>query len=172
MEKNIVLIGMPGVGKSSIGVVLAKVLGMAFIDSDIVIQQETGHTLRELIEELGTEGFLALEDRINAEIDAKNTVIATGGSAVFGVNAMEKFRKTGIIVYLAADYENLIGRFSDLDDRGVVHSEGQTLKDVFDQRSRLYEKYAHITVWQKSSDFRMEEIINTIIDNIKTTTDR
>lgn len=167
MKKNIILIGMPGVGKSSIGVVLAKVMGMSFIDSDILIQQETGKTLRQLISELGAEGFLRLEDRVNTGINTENAVIATGGSAVFGENAMASFRKTGVIVYLAADYESLVGRFSDLDDRGVVHSEGQTLKDVFRERSLLYEKYADITVRQDTADFRMEEIINKVIEGVK-----
>ena len=158
---------MPGVGKSSIGVVLAKILGMAFIDSDIVIQQETGKTLRELIAELGTDGFLETEDRINAGIEADNTVIATGGSAVFGENAMRHFKETGIVVYLAAEYESLIGRFGDLDDRGVVHSEGQTLKDVFEERIKLYEEYADVTVWQKSPDLRINEVIDDIIEGVK-----
>jgi shikimate kinase len=166
MERNIILIGMPGVGKSSIGVVLAKVMGMAFIDSDIVIQQQTGRTLKELIRELGTDGFLALEDRINTGIDAKNAVIATGGSAVFGENAMRHFKETGIIVYLAADYENLMGRFSDLDDRGVVHEEGQTLKDVYDARCRLYEKFADVTVRQNEPELRIDEAIREIVGSL------
>ena len=167
MGKNIVLIGMPGVGKSSIGVVLAKVMGMAFIDSDIVIQQETGKTLKELIRDLGTDGFLRLEDRINAGIDAKNTVIATGGSAVFGENAMRRFKESGTVVYLAAEYDSLIGRFNDLDDRGVVHAEGQTLKDVFEERKKLYEHYADVTVWQNSPDLRINEVIDEIIEGVR-----
>jgi len=162
-KSNMILIGMPGVGKSSIGVVLAKKLGKSFIDSDIVIQQETGSTLQELISQYGAAGFLDIEDRINAALDAENCVIATGGSVVFGRSAMEHFKSIGTVVYLAIGYDDLIGRLGDLDERGVVHKEGQTLKDIYDERSRLYEKYADVTVWEKSAQLRIDEAIDAIL---------
>ena len=112
---NIILIGMPGVGKSCIGVVLAKSLGMSFIDSDIVIQEQLGSRLSEIIARDGREGFLRLEDEINAALAPENCVIATGGSAVFGEKAMAHFRQIGQIVYLAIDCAALAERLGDLD---------------------------------------------------------
>ena len=165
--KNIVLIGMPGVGKSCIGVVLAKALGMLFVDSDIVIQEKTGKTLSTLISELGIEGFLALEDKINSEICAENTVIATGGSAVFGENAMKHFKETGTVVYLSIDCDVLSSRLGDLDSRGVVRKKGQELKDIYSERCALYERYADITVHETGAVFRIDETIETIKHELK-----
>ena len=105
MKSNIVLIGMPGVGKSTIGVVLAKNLGYHFMDSDIVIQQQTGKLLHEIITEKGLDGFLQTEDEVNAGIDAEKTVIATGGSAVFGKHAMQHLAENGTIISLSLPYE-------------------------------------------------------------------
>ena len=122
MGKNIVLIGMPGVGKSTSGVILAKVLNYDFLDSDLVIQHQTG------------------------KIDVENTVIATGGSVIFGADAMAHFKESGIVVYLRISYDLLDERLGDLDERGVVHKEGQTLRDIYNERTALYEKYADITV--------------------------
>ena len=100
MGKNIVLIGMPGVGKSTSGVILAKVMNYDFLDSDLVIQQQTKKLLKEIIREEGIDGFNAVENQINAGIDVENTVIATGGSVIFGAEAMAHFKETGIVVYL------------------------------------------------------------------------
>lgn len=146
MGKNIVLIGMPGVGKSTSGVILAKVMNYDFLDSDLVIQQQTKKLLKEIIREEGIDGFNAVENQINAGIDVENTVIATGGSVIFGADAMAHFKETGIVVYLRISYDQLDKRLGDLDERGVVHKEGQTLRDIYDERTALYEKYADITV--------------------------
>lgn len=146
MGKNIVLIGMPGVGKSTSGVILAKVMNYDFLDSDLVIQQQTKKLLKEIIREEGIDGFNAVENQINAGIDVENTVIATGGSVIFGADAMAHFKETGIVVYLRISYDQLDKRLGDLDERGVVHKEGQTLRDIYDERTRLYEKYADVTV--------------------------
>ena len=146
MGKNIVLIGMPGVGKSTSGVILAKVINYDFLDSDLVIQQQTKKLLKEIIREEGIDGFNAVENQINAGIDVENTVIATGGSVIFGADAMAHFKETGIVVYLRISYDQLDKRLGDLDERGVVHKEGQTLRDIYDERTRLYEKYADVTV--------------------------
>ena len=127
MGKNIVLIGMPGVGKSTSGVILAKVMNYDF-------------------REEGIDGFNAVENRINAGIDVENTVIATGGSVIFGVDAMAHFKEIGVIVYLRISYDLLDERLGDLDERGVVHKEGQTLRDIYNERTALYEKYADVTV--------------------------
>ncbi len=147
MEKtNIVLIGMPASGKSTAGVILAKVLGMDFIDADLVIQKKTGKRLSQLIEELGVEGFVELEDTINASIEAENTIISTGGSAVYGEREMKHFAEIGTVVYLEVPFEELDKRLSDIRGRGVVLREGQTLRDLYEERKPLYEKYADITV--------------------------
>lgn len=145
-HNNITLIGMPGAGKSTVGVVLAKVLGYRFLDSDLEIQEQTGKRLHELISEYGEQGFLEIESRVNAGISVSNTVIATGGSAVFGAEAMKHLREISIVVYLKLSYESLRERLGDLHERGVVMEAGQTLRDLMDIRCPLYEKYAHITV--------------------------
>lgn len=144
--KNVILIGMPGVGKSTVGVVLAKKLGYRFIDSDLVIQERSGKLLYQLIEEMGEAGFLALENEINASIDGKNAVIATGGSAVYGEEAMAHFREMGKIVYLELEFDELQDRLGDLQRRGVVLKEGMTLKELYEERVPLYKRYGDIVI--------------------------
>ena len=108
MEKNnIVLIGMPGVGKSTIGVILAKVLGYKFIDTDLIIQEKEQKLLSELIAENGVEGFIEIENKINSELKADKSVIATGGSVVYGTDAMENLKNIGKVIYLKQDFENI-----------------------------------------------------------------
>lgn len=162
---NVILIGMPGVGKSTVGVVLAKKLGYSFTDSDLVIQQETGKLLHQLIEEKGEAGFLMLENEINASLSMDHHVIATGGSAVYGKEAMAHLRKTGCMVYLKLPYKELKERLGDLRERGVVLKEGFTLYDLFEERSPLYEKYADITV--DCSDKQIREIVEEISKKYK-----
>lgn len=145
-NNNVILIGMPGVGKSSAGVVLAKALGYQFVDADIVIQNEEGMLLSEIIDKEGIDGFIAVEDRINASINVKRSVIATGGSAVYGINAMKHYKEIGKIVYLRARFDTINTRLSNLKGRGVAIKENQNLKDLYDERSVLYEKYADVTV--------------------------
>lgn len=154
MKDNIILIGMPGVGKSTVGVVLAKALGYNFIDADLVIQQEEGKLLSELIAEHGTDGFLALENRINSGIHAHKAIIATGGSAVYGEEAMAHYKEIGTILYLAVSYEELERRLGDLKNRGVVIEDGQTLRDIYEERTLLYEKYADVTVSEEGLSIR------------------
>lgn len=164
LPDNIILIGMPGVGKSTAGVVLAKVLNYDFLDSDLVIQRQTGKRLSELIDDEGIDGFNALEERVNCEIRTHRTVIATGGSVVYGARAMAHFGRTGIIVYLKAAYPALCRRLGDLDRRGVVHRPGQTLADLYDERCALYEKYADITV--STDDRDIEATVSAVVDTI------
>lgn len=144
--KNIILIGMPGAGKSTVGVVLAKNMGMSFKDSDLVIQEQEGKKLHELIEEFGSNGFLKIEERVNSSIEIDNTVLATGGSAVYSEKAMQYLNRIGTVCYLKLSYEAIAERLGDLAKRGVVLKEGQTLKDLYDERIPLYEKYARITI--------------------------
>lgn len=154
MKDNIVLIGMPGVGKSTVGVVLAKALGYNFVDADLVIQQQTGKLLCELIAEHGTEGFLEIEDEVNSSIEGHKTVIATGGSAVYCANAMEHYKEIATVLYLSVSYETLEERLGDLKNRGVVLNDGQTLKDLYDERTAYYEKYADVTVNEEGLSIR------------------
>ena len=162
--KNIILIGMPGSGKSTVGVVLAKKLGYQFIDSDLVIQERCRKLLHQLIDERGEAGFVMLENEVNASILADSAVIATGGSAVYGEEAMAHFRQIGKIVYLELAFEELEKRLGDLHERGVVLKEGMTLKELYEERIPLYEKYADIVVSCTGRDIRdvMEEIVERI----------
>ena len=146
MKSNIVLIGMPGVGKSSAGVVLAKALGYHFIDSDLVIQQQTGKLLCEIIKESGNDGFLEIEDKINASIMAEKSIIATGGSVIYGENAMKHFKEIGTILYLRASYETISSRLTNLKERGVAMNNSNSLLELYKERCILYEKYADIVV--------------------------
>lgn len=154
MKDNIVLIGMPGVGKSTVGVVLAKALGYNFVDADLVIQQQTGKLLCELIAEHGTEGFLEIEDEVNSRVEGHKAVIATGGSAVYCANAMEHYKEIATVLYLSVSYETLEERLGDLKNRGVVLNDGQTLKDLYDERTAYYEKYADVTVNEEGLSIR------------------
>lgn len=146
MKDNIVLIGMPGAGKSTVGVVLAKRLGYSFVDSDLVIQERYGKLLQELIEENGVEGFWKLENAVNASFVLQKSVIATGGSAVYGAEAMKHLREIGTVVYLKLPFEEMEARLGDLDARGVTLQPGQTLRDLYAERIPLYEKYAHVVI--------------------------
>ena len=146
MRNNIVLIGMPGVGKSTVGVILAKLLGYRFLDSDLVIQEEEGRLLHEIIEDEGVEGFIDIENWVNAHLECHHTVIATGGSVVYGKEAMEHLKETGIVVYLRIPYGPLEERLSDIRQRGVVLKDGQDLKDVYEERIALYEQYADVII--------------------------
>ena len=145
---------MPGAGKSSVGVILAKALGYEFIDTDLVIQHREKRLLREIIADAGNVGFLAIENEVNATLEADESVIAPGGSAIYGKEAMEHFKEIGIIVYLKLSYEDLAKRLGNLKGRGVVLKEGQTLKDLYDERSKLYEQYAEITVDESGRDIQ------------------
>ncbi len=161
--KNIILIGMPGVGKSTVGVVLAKVLGYQFVDSDLVIQKEEGKLLKEIIAEVGPEGFIEVENRINAGLDVAESVVATGGSVVYGKEAMEHLKNIGTVVYLYLPYEEINKRLSDIKGRGVVLRDGQTLKDLYEERTKLYEKYADVQI--DESGLNVEETINAILES-------
>ena len=146
-KRNITLIGMPGAGKSTLGVVLAKMLNMQFLDADLFIQTIHGKTLQQLIDEFGAEGFIAIENEALQNIDAENTVIATGGSAIYSPDAIERLAATGLVVYLEISYDELVTRLGDLDERGVVMTrEINTLRELYDERRPLYERAATVTV--------------------------
>lgn len=143
---SVILIGMPSCGKSTVGVLLAKKLGYKFIDSDLLIQEREGRLLHDIITDEGIDGFLKIENDVNCSITDEKTVISTGGSAVYGEEAMAHFRTLGKIVYLKISYETMTQRLGDYVHRGVVLREGYTLKDMYDERVKLYEKYADLTI--------------------------
>ncbi|MCI5613883.1 MAG: shikimate kinase [Agathobacter sp.] len=165
MKNNIVLIGMPGVGKSTVGVILAKVLGYQFLDADLVIQEQEGKLLHEIIEEKGTDGFIRVENRVNASLDTDKTIIATGGSVVYGKEAMEHLKEIGQVVYLEVSFEELEKRLADIKGRGVVLRVGQTLKDLYLERTPLYEKYADVTVNEEG--LGVEETVDVLVQKLK-----
>ena len=143
---NIILIGMPASGKSTVGVVLAKRLGYEFIDTDLLIQKQEQALLREIIAEKGEDGFLVIEDQVNADLEAERSVIAPGGSVVYCENAMKHYKEIGTVVYLQTSYQTIKERIGDPKKRGVVLREGQTLKDLYEERRVLFEKYADVTI--------------------------
>lgn len=159
-KNNIILIGMPGAGKSTVGVVLAKKLGYSFVDADLVIQSREGKLLHELIAECGVEGFWKLEEAVGESIEGKRTVIATGGSAVYGEKAMAHYRQIGTVVYLSLPLEAIRERLGDLTERGVTLRDGQDLDGLYAERQPLYEKYADVTV--DCEGFSIREIVERI----------
>lgn len=159
---NIILIGMPGAGKSTVGVVLAKNLGFRFIDSDLLIQEKTGAILHDIIKEYGLEGFSSIENEVNKSIQTNKTVIATGGSVVYCTEAMQHLKVIGTVIYLKLSYDEIEKRLGDLEQRGVSIKKGQTLKSLYDERIPLYEKYADITIICEGKQIR--EIVNEIAD--------
>lgn len=161
-KSNIVLIGMPGVGKSTVGVVLAKVLGYRFIDADLVIQEKEKKLLHEIIAEVGTEGFIEVENRINSGILAERAVIATGGSVVYGTEAMNHLKEIGNVIYLKLPYDTLEKRLSDIRGRGVVLKDGQDLRGLYEERVPLYEKYADFIV--DENQLNVEQTIEKILE--------
>jgi len=162
--RNIILIGMPGCGKSTIGVVLAKALDMDFIDSDLVIQKEMGAKLSQLIDQHGDAGFREIENRINAAMEADNSIIATGGSVVYGEDAMRHLKDIGTVVYLKLSYEAIEDRLGDLHARGVTIQPGWTLRDLYNERVPLYEKWADVTV--DCEQLRLREVVAYISRHI------
>ena len=143
---NIVLIGMAGAGKSTLGVLLAKTLGMDFIDTDLLIQQQTGLLLQQLLDREGMDAFLQTEERIVCALETAGSVIATGGSVVYSARAMEHLAQNGCIVFLDVPYAQLEKRLTNITTRGVVMKKGYTLRDLYQERQTLYRQYAQVTV--------------------------
>lgn len=161
---NIVLIGMPGCGKSTVGVVLAKATNKDFIDSDIEIQRVHGKKLSEILEEVGDDGFRQVENDVNAGLNPEHAVIATGGSVIYGQGAMEHLREIGTIVYLQLSYEAIEERLGDLHARGVTIKPGQTLRDLYNERIPQYEQWAHVIV--KCDGLRLREVVAQLRDQV------
>lgn len=162
--KNIVLIGMPGAGKSTVGVLLAKSLLMNFTDTDLIIQRETKSALCDIINERGTGYFIALEEEIILRQDFSLSVIATGGSVVYGERAMERLKANGTAVYLKTALPRLISRLGDITTRGIAMDKGTDIPSLYRERAPLYEKYADITI--DCTELSPEECVNLIVEEI------
>ena len=166
-NRNVVLIGMPAAGKSTLGVVAAKMMGMDFIDADLLIQRQCDRTLQKILDAMGTDGFIQRENQVLKDIDCKDTVISTGGSAVYSDEAMQHLASIGTVVYLKASLDELEGRLGSLHERGVVMREGMgnSLAALYDERIPLYEKYAEITVDTDGTDTR--EAVQRLVDALR-----
>ena len=160
--KNIIFIGMPASGKSTVGVVVAKRLGYGFVDTDLLIQEQEKKLLKEIIAEVGNEGFLKIENQVNRDLMVDNSVISPGGSVVYCEEAMNHFKEIGTVVYLKVPYETINARISNAKNRGVVLKEGQTLKDLYDERTALFEKYADYTISEEG--LSLEETIDKVLE--------
>lgn len=163
--QNIILVGMPSCGKSTVGVVLAKTMNKGFVDTDILIQQAEAKTLQEIINEKGNDYFHQVEERELLGFEGENYVVATGGSAIYFDRAMEKFKEKGLIVYLQVSLETVLERLSNIKTRGVTLEKGQTLADLYAQRVPLYEKHADIVI--SGDSLTVEEVVEKIIAAIK-----
>ena len=147
---NIILIGMPGCGKSTLGVLLAKNLAYHFLDSDLLIQQKAGKKLQDILDQDGNEAFGKLENEVNLSLDIQNTVLATGGSAVYWQESMLHLKSIGLVVYLQVPYEELKSRITNMDSRGIVIPEGKTFRDIYEERNILYLRYADLVISEKN----------------------
>ncbi len=163
--KNVILIGMPGCGKSTIGVVLAKSLGFGFTDTDLIICEKKGQKLQDLIDNQGIDKFLETEEEVGRELNCKNTVVATGGSMVMNPKAMENLKSLGTVVYIDVPLEVLKKRINNMKTRGIVFEKGETLNDIFEKRSPLYKKYSDITVAVFKND-SLEHTVAKIVNKL------
>lgn len=159
---NIILIGMPASGKSTVGVVVAKRLGYEFVDTDLLIQKQEKRLLKEIIAQEGNDGFLKIENQVNRDLQVERAVVSPGGSVVYCEEAMEHYKEIGTVVYLRVPFEEINRRISNAKNRGVVLKEGQTLKDLYDERVKLFEKYADLIVEEGNDS--LEETIDKVLE--------
>lgn len=166
-NQNIILIGMAGAGKSTLGVLLAKALGMDFIDSDIIIQQRQNRLLQEIIDEDGIDAFLNTEEEIVSSLDYQNTIIATGGSVVYSDKAMTALKKNAMVIYLSLPFEEIQKRVTNIETRGIVLKKGNSLRDAFEERLPLYKKYADIILDCANRDIEscVTQMVKTVTQN-------
>ncbi|MBQ1453322.1 MAG: shikimate kinase [Ruminococcus sp.] len=159
---DIVLIGMPGSGKSTVGVLLAKALGCLFTDVDLLISHRAKKPLQRILDEDGLEAFLALEEEVGSRLRAENTVIATGGSMVISDKAMRHLKTLGTVVYIDVPFEEIERRVTNIKTRGIVFHPNQTLADVYRERKPLYERWADLTVKVEATD-GIEDTVDKVI---------
>ena len=162
--KNIILIGMPACGKSSVGVILAKTAAMSFVDTDLLLQEKEGRKLQYIIDNQGLDEFLKIEERILSSVNAENAVISTGGSAVYSERAMAHLKSVGTVVYLKLSLSEIDRRLKNIKTRGIAMGPGETLADLYDYRVPLYERYADITI--DAEGLTIEETIAEILKRV------
>jgi shikimate kinase len=162
--KNIILIGMPGSGKSTVGVLLAKALGYGFLDTDLTIQQREGTLLQDILDSRGIEAFLDAEEEALCSVDCTDTVIAPGGSAVCRAAAMARLKALGRIVYLKVDPQVLAGRLRNISTRGIAMAPGQTIQSLYEERAALYERYADYVV--EAGEDTLEETVSAVLRSL------
>ena len=165
MKDNLIFIGMPAVGKSTVGIVVAKRLGKRFIDTDLLIQEQEKKLLREIIAEVGDDGFLKIENQVNRDVKAENSVISPGGSVIYCEEAMKHYKEIGTVVYFKASYQTIKRRIRNPQKRGVVLREGQTLRELYNERVPYFEKYADITVCEDGC--MIEETIENVLNAVR-----
>lgn len=161
-KDNVVFIGMPSVGKSTVGIVVAKLMGYDFIDTDLLIQKQEKRLLKDIIADEGRAGFLAIENKLNSNLEASHSIISPGGSAIYGKEAMEHFKEIAKIVYLKVSFEEINRRVGDPVKRGVVLRPGQTLEDLYIERTALFEQYADIVIDEENKN--MEETVVAVLE--------
>lgn len=164
MKENLILIGMPGAGKSTIGVILAKTLGMDFLDSDLAICKETGTTLQHILDTKGQETFLEIEKQVILGLNPKKTVVATGGSVPLKKEAMEHLKKTGRVIYLKVPLAELEQRLSNIKTRGIAFGPGETLETLYNHRIPIYESWADLTIEMDPTRNDIENMVDQIVN--------
>ena len=163
---NVILIGMPGCGKSTLGVLLAKALMMDFIDTDLLMQKQYGKPLQQLVDELGTAGFSDAEERCILGMDVQNTVIATGGSVALEEQAMQHLSQTGKVAFIRLSYATVQKRLNNISTRGIAMEKGQTLKELYDLRQPYYERWAEIVI--DADEQHVEESVQALVEALRT----
>ena len=163
--RNVVLIGMPACGKSTLGVLLAKVLMMDFVDTDLLLQRKSGKPLQQMVDELGSDGFSKVEEDFVAELALENTVIATGGSVALEERAMAHLKENSVIVFVKLSYESIEQRLKNISTRGIAMKKGQTLRDLYNLRQPFYHQWADLIV--ESDGQEIEQTVAHLVDTLK-----
>ena len=163
--RNVVLIGMPGCGKSTLGVLLAKALMMDFVDTDLLLQKQSGKSLQKMVDELGSDGFSNVEEAFVEQLHLENTVIATGGSVALENRAMEKLKEDGVIVFIKLSYDTIEKRLKNISTRGIAMKKGQTLQDLYNLRQPAYHRWADVTVEADGQD--IEQTVAQLVHQLK-----